>query len=128
MSSDQSLNHRLINLARQLEQVPTSGIPATGEDANPIAARLEAVADERLRLLRETLQERLDAGELDAEDALLLHLLLEDYRAGVGHLRAVATSINSRLTAVRQTIKDGRRTAALERSQGDEPASEDKKT
>lgn len=127
MSRDQSLNHRLINLAKLLEQVPAPGLPTKSGRENPVAARLAAVADDRLRLLGETLRQRLDDGEMDAEDALLLRLLLEDYRAGVGHLRAIANSIDERLTAARNTIKDGRRAVALERSYNESP-SETQKT
>ena len=87
MSADQSLNDRLISLARLLEQLPAPGTSAPTAEGLA-AGSLAHIPDERLASLGARLSLRQDVTELDAEDALLLRLLLQDYVAAVGILRA----------------------------------------
>jgi hypothetical protein len=106
---DETLNARLTSLARLLEQLPAPASPA----GDPLAQRLASIADDRLRLLGARLAQRASAGEMDAEDALLLRLLLHDYTAGVAHLRALVAALDEQMREAENTIKAGRRAVRL---------------
>ena len=92
------------------------GNPGVNPGVNPVAARLASIPDERLRQLGAMLKERIDEREIDAQDALLLRLLLDEYSTAVRQLRAVTEVIDQRLNAARMTIAAGRRAIASERA------------
>ena len=121
MSPDQSLNSRLISLARLLEQLPAPGTSAPTAEGLATAS-LAQIPDERLASLGARLALRQDVTELDAEDALLLRLLLQDYVAAVGVLRARVREVEAQLLDVEGTIRKSRR--AIRMARGDDGTSE----
>ena len=121
MSPDQSLNSRLISLARLLEQLPAPGTSAPTAEGLATAS-LAHIPDERLASLGARLALRQDVTELDAEDALLLRLLLQDYVAAVGVLRARVREVEAQLLDVEGTIRKSRR--AIRIARGDDGTSE----
>ena len=110
------LNARMLRLAETLGRLraPTAPTRATAA-GNPIAAALERISDERLQQIGSLLRERIHDEDVNAEDALLIRLLLDEYAIAVLHLRAAAQMLEERLDAARLTIRDGRRMAERER-------------
>jgi hypothetical protein len=109
---DETLNIRLISLAKLLEQLPA--IPAVVSPVRgPRADGLDDIADDRLRLFGARLRERLSAVEMDGEDALLLRLLLQDFTTAVGCLRRGLREVEGQLLGVEDTIRQGRRAVRL---------------
>jgi len=105
-----------MRLAEMLERLPTPDPDPSGAQANPVVARLDSISDERMRRLGAMLKERIDEPDVDAADALMLRLLLDEYAAGVRHLRAAVSTIEKRLNAARSVIAESRRVAAAERA------------
>lgn len=120
MSPDQSLNDRLISLARLLEQLPAPGTSAPTAEGLA-AGSLDHIPDERLASLGARLALRQDVAELDAEDALLLRLLLQDYVTAVGILRARVREVEAQLLDVEGTIRKSRRAIRIARGDDGKP-------
>lgn len=78
--------------------------------------RFPAPDPERLRRLADMIQQRVDESRIDAEDALLLRLLLDEYTGAVRQVRAAAQAIDTRLKAAASTVREGRRVARRARS------------
>ena len=112
MSTDHALNERLMSLAKLLEQLPAP-VPAAASDDN--AARLAGIPDARLRTLGERLRARAHDAEMDAEDAMLLRLLLDEYVAAVRRVRTVADNIGESLNQAETALREGRRAALITR-------------
>lgn len=112
------LNARVMRLAEMLERFPTldPDPDPSAAQADPVVARLGNIPDERLRRLAAMLRERIDEPDIDAADALMLRLLLDEYSAAVRQLRAATKVIEKRLNAARFVVADGRRAAASERA------------
>jgi hypothetical protein len=88
LSIPSSAHDRLTEIERILAQ--TTNVP-TANDAgeNPVAVHLADVPAARIRELTRILQWR-PTEENDEIDLLAMRLLLNDYTAAIGHLRAVA--------------------------------------
>lgn len=112
----EDLNARVMRLAGMLERFRAPNPNPGSTNANPVVAHLESIPDERLRNLGAMLKERIDEGQIDAEDALLLRLLLDEYTAAVRQLRGAADIIDQRLNNARSAVSEGRRLAAAERA------------
>ncbi len=78
-------------------------------DEDPVVALLRSVHDERLRGLAAMMDTRTNERTIDAEDARLLRLLLDEYTAAVRQVRAAAQVIEARLNAAASTVRAGRR-------------------
>lgn len=85
--------------------------PAALPDSDPVVAHLWSVNDERLRALAATMEARTNERNMDADDARLLRLLLEEYTGAVRQVRAAAQLIDRTLNAVGSTVREGRRAA-----------------
>jgi hypothetical protein len=112
----EDLNARLMRLVETLDRHRAPDSAAASPDTHPVVAHLESVRDERLRGLVAMMKTRIDDRDVDAEDALLLRLLLEEYANAVGHVRAAAQMIDERLSTARKTLHEGRRLAERARS------------
>lgn len=110
------LNTRVMRLAEILERFRAPEPSLSAANANPVAARLASIADERMRRLGALLKERIDEGDVDAADALLLRLLLDEYASAVRQLRAATKIIEQRLDAARTVVTKARRAAVAERA------------
>jgi hypothetical protein len=117
--SADDLNARVMRLAEMLERFRAPDPQPGAASANPVAARLDSIADERMRRLAAMLKERLSEPAVDAADALLLRLLLDEYSAGVRQLRAAARAVEERLNAARSVIAESRRAAAAARARAE---------
>lgn len=117
------LNVRLMRLAETLDRLRAPDSAAASSNAHPVVARLESVRDERLRSLAAMMSTRIDERHVDAEDALLLRLLLDEYADAERQIRAAAQMIDERLSAARKTLNEGRRLA--ERARMESAASDE---
>lgn len=88
MPSSRDTSERLARLEQILSR--TDGAQTViGDTANPAEVHLGSIAEERIRLLTAELHGA-GSGEDEPADALLMKLLLNEYTAALGHLRAVA--------------------------------------
>lgn len=88
MPSSRDTSERLARLEQILSR--TDGAQTViGDTANPAEVHLGSIAAERIRLLTAELHGA-GSGEDEPADALFMKLLLNEYRAALGHLRAVA--------------------------------------
>ena len=95
---------------RRLEQIlsGSSAAPVAAVDERDAATRhMESLPLERIRQLTELVDQR--STEADEVDAVAMRLLLNDYAAAVGHLRAVTRDAGSRLDAAAGPVADVRR-------------------
>jgi hypothetical protein len=99
MSSQRDARDRLLALGRILSGEP--GSPSPGADI--VSLHLSAVAADRIRELSAAL-ETAHAG--DEVDALAMRLLLNDYAAAVGHLRAVARAAAHRIDEAALPVRE----------------------
>ena len=107
-----------MRLAEKLGQLRTPDAAPGTPTGNPVEAALGMIPDQRLQHIGALLRERIAEQDVNAEDALLIRLLLDDYTTSVLHLRAAAQRLEERLDAARTTIRDGRRMAERERTPG----------
>lgn len=114
MPADPTLDERLISLAQLLQRFPKAHTSLASKDV--VTTRLESIDDDRLGMLAARLQQRADVGTLDAEDALLLRLLVDEYTAAGAHLREVVQRLDESLTEAFEAIKAGRRAVMLTRA------------
>ena len=102
MSGVNDLAERLLELDRILSRERAASFSTEGD---PVSLHLGAVPSERIRALTLLLEGNTSAGN-DEIDAVAMRLLLNDYAAAVGHLRAVAriaaTRIDEAATPVRE--------------------------
>jgi len=82
-------SERLARLEQILSRTQSGSRAITADTANAADVHLSSVPTERIRLLTAELQ-RTDLPQLDESDAVVMKLLLNEYSAAVGHLRAVA--------------------------------------
>ena len=88
MPSSRDTSERLAHLEQILSR--TDGAQTViGDTANPAEVHLGSIPAERIRLLTSELHGT-GSGECEPADALLMKLLLNEYTAALGHLRAVA--------------------------------------
>ena len=106
MSASQRPSPRLVRLDQILSQSPAVTPRA---DADPGQVMLASVPLDRIRALTQELRDRPEA-DADDIDALTLRLLLNDYKAAVANLRAVANAADERLHAASGEINDLRKT------------------
>ena len=101
-------------VARLDQLLSQSSPPATrGADVDLQQVLLTGVPLERIRAVTVELQERADAPPDDL-DALTMRMLLNDYKAAVAHLRAVATVVDARLHALGEELHHTRKVVRRE--------------
>jgi hypothetical protein len=98
-------SQRLKDIERVLAQ--RSSVRA-GADADAVAVHLADVDAGRLRAFTVALEQRLDQ-HVDEIDALVMRMLLNDYTASVGHLRAVAQTAASRIDDAALPVRESRK-------------------
>jgi hypothetical protein len=109
VKSDQDAAPRLLELERILASSSAASARAGAAGANVSELLLGRVLIERIRQTTTLLSKPRDA-EVDAPDLVAMRLLLADYVAAVGYLRALTTLADSRLARAAAVIKeDGRR-------------------
>jgi hypothetical protein len=95
---------------RRLEQIlsASSAAPVSAVDERDAATgHMESLPLERIRQLSALVDQQ--RAEADEVDAVVMRLLLNDYTAAVGHLRAVTRDAGSRLEAAAGPVADLRR-------------------
>ena len=128
MSPARETAARLLELEQILAQ--SRNALAADRDADPVALHLADVPVERMRRFTSVLQQGAGGGN-DEIDAVTMRLLLNDYTAAVGHLRAIArvaaAGIDAAAVPVRESQRfvrlDDRRAQKLE-SHGAQPTGE----
>jgi hypothetical protein len=95
---------------------------ATDRDADSVALHLADVPSERMRRFTSLLRTGA-SGDNDAIDAVTMRLLLNDYTAAVGHLRAIARVAAAGIDAAAIPVRESQRFIRLEerREQKQEP-------
>ena len=78
--------------------------------------------EERLQHFTTRLHARVDDPRLDAEDARLLQVLLEEYARALREVRAAAQMVDTSLNRVASTMRAGRR--IVRRARSDAPAAD----
>ena len=104
---------RLTRLDRILSQSPPAPVSHASADTDPAQVHLMGVPLERIQGLTAELQER-STTDADEVDAITLRLLLNDYKAAVAHLRAVANGVDARLHVVGAELHESRKTLRRE--------------
>jgi hypothetical protein len=113
MSALHKPSPRLARLDRILSQSPLNVATHATTETDPGQVHLMSVPLERIQALTMELQER-SAADADEVDAITMRLLLNDYKAAVAHLRAVANGVDSRLLAVGAALHQSRKTVRRE--------------
>ena len=108
MSALHKSSPRLARLDRILSQSPLHVATHATADTDPGQVHLTSVPLERIQALTTELQER-STVDADEVDAITMRLLLNDYKAAVAHLRAVANGADSRLLAVAAELHESRK-------------------
>lgn len=96
---------------RQLEEILAQARPAShvdGQETNLVALNLSRVPMERIRQMTGLLEQRLN-DEIDAVDAVALRVLVNDFTAAVGQLRAVTRLTGEQLAGIAGAIKEAQR-------------------
>jgi hypothetical protein len=107
MSVPNKPSTRIARLDQILAQSPPH--PASrSADVDPNQVHLSSVPLDRIHALTVELEQRSTVAPDDL-DALTMRLLLNDYKAAVAHLRAVANSIDARLYATSNELHDIRK-------------------
>ena len=102
MSAADDLAERLLELDRILSHERAASFSGEGD---PVSMHLDAVPSERIRELTSLLQRRAATGN-DEIDAVAMRLLLNDYTAAVGHLRAVARLAATRIDDAAAPVRE----------------------
>jgi hypothetical protein len=106
LTTENDTSLRLKRLEAVLAQAGSRSLLSSESDAADV--HLDSVLVDRIRQLTAELRER-DGAPIDDIDALAMRLLLNEYRAAVGHLRAVARIAAERIDAAPRALKDARR-------------------
>lgn len=104
---------------KRLEQIlahARNGASLSG-DFEAAAVHLDSVPLDRIRKLTDELSR--ETPELDTIEAVTIRLLLNEYTAAVGHLRAVARMAAARVDGATKPMKDARRALHRLTKQGD---------
>jgi hypothetical protein len=113
MSALHKPSARLARLDRILSQSPPHVAAHATTETDPGQVHLTSVPLDRIQALTMELQDR-STEDTDEVDAITMRLLLNDYKAAVAHLRAVANGADSRLHAVGAELHESRKTVRRE--------------
>ena len=105
VSTPQDLSQRLVRIAHILN---AAGVPRVGSTMDAIELHLRSVPLERMKQLTGELAQR-DGRDADELDLVTMRLLLEEYTAAVGHLRAVARAAAARVDGAPVPLKQTRK-------------------
>jgi hypothetical protein len=129
MSASHQPSARLARLDRILSQSPLATASHATADTDPGQVHLMSVPLERIQALTLELQER-SATDIDDVDAITMRLLLNDFKAAVAHLRAVANGADARLhtagAELHESRKRLRREEEMAMKQAGRPEDDDK--
>ena len=107
MTDVEDSSRRLQRLAQILAESKVALASTTGRDADPAGFHLSSVPFERIgRLTSEMMQTA--APDVDDLDRLAMRLLLNDFTAGVAHLRATIRLVEQRVAAAAVPIQEAR--------------------
>jgi hypothetical protein len=112
---------RLQRLERILALAPTAISPSVESDSDGVQMSLRTLPLERIRQLTSEVSARSQA-EIDAVDAVAIRVLLNDYRAAVSSLRAVARTAARRVAAASEPINRTRRFLLRARDREKQPS------
>jgi hypothetical protein len=112
------LEHGLETRLHRLERLLAEHVPSThaGTLRRGTAAHVALLADElpainvaRMKALVDEIDARGKSSDLDGVDRVAIRLLLDDYRAAVGHLRAVVSDADRALSQSNSQLREARR-------------------
>jgi hypothetical protein len=99
---------RLAALEQILGHTASGTAPISATDADTVDAHLGRVSAERIRRLTAAFQG--DSSQpLDAIDAIVIRLLLDEYSKAVSHLRAVARLAAATIDGAAEPVREARR-------------------